>query len=169
MSIASEISRLTSARNTIRTKMIAASQATASDTLDTLATNLTISASGVGYKIVMDTPDEELFGQTVTIKQGTTTVGTTTFSNTGHAEYTVQSAGTYIISVTYDGKTTNTEVTVSDTSIEIRGVLNYEDWLTAGGLDPDDYDSLSAVLADEEAVRQLMTVHASVDYLCAFF
>lgn len=41
MSVSSEITRITSARNTIRTKMVAAGQATSSDTLDSLATKLT--------------------------------------------------------------------------------------------------------------------------------
>ena len=168
MSIASEITRLTNARNTIRTKMVAAGQATSTDKLNTLATNLTISAAGVGYKIVISTPDTELYGQTITIKKGSTTVGTTTFNNSGHAEYTVDSTGTYTISVTYSGHTAYEYVTVADPSLIIRGVLNWEDWVTAGGLDPSDYSSLNDVLSDEETVRRLFTVHASVDYLTSF-
>lgn len=43
MSIQSEITRITNARNAIRNKMIAESQATSTDLIDTLATNLVIS------------------------------------------------------------------------------------------------------------------------------
>lgn len=39
------------------------------------------------------------------------------------------------------------------------------DWLTAGGLNPMSYADLAAVLADEKAVRKLMTIHLAVDYL----
>lgn len=130
---------------------------------------ITGNMSGSGYNIIMTTPDEELFGQNITITKDGTVIGTTSFNNEGKASYTVKTAGDYILTVAYDGKVTNVPVTVSDTNVEIRGVLNYEDWLTAGGLDPSDYADLDAVLADEKAIRQLMTVHNSVDYLISFF
>jgi hypothetical protein len=43
--------------------------------------------------------------------------------------------------------------------------VDYKSWLTAGGINPSYYSNLDEVLADEEAIRRLMTVHASVDYL----
>lgn len=125
-------------------------------------------ASG-GYIIRITTPDSELYGETITISKNDVIIGTTEFDNQGIAEYTVSETGTYTIAVTYDGKTSSTEVVVTDTEAELRGVLNYQDWLTAGGLDPTQYESLNAVLNDEKAVRRLMTVHDSVDYLCSFF
>lgn len=130
---------------------------------------ITGTMSGSGYKINMTTPDQELFGQDITITKDGQTVGTTSFDNEGNATYTVTSPGDYILIVVYDGKMTSIPVTVDDTNVEIRGVLNHEDWLTAGGLDPSDYADLDAVLADEKAIRQLMTVHNSVDYLVSFF
>jgi hypothetical protein len=45
------------------------------------------------------------------------------------------------------------------------GGFDYKDWLTAGDLNPMSYADLAAVLADEKAVRKLMTIHLAVDYL----
>lgn len=58
MSISSKIDGLTIARNTIRTKMVAAGQATSSDKLATLATNLSIS-SGI------DTSDATAYAEDI--------------------------------------------------------------------------------------------------------
>lgn len=41
----------------------------------------------------------------------------------------------------------------------------YMEWLVAGGLSKDAFGSLDEILADEVAVRRLMTIHASVDYM----
>jgi len=47
------------------------------------------------------------------------------------------------------------------------GGFDYKDWLTAGDLNPMSYADLAAVLADEKAVRKLMTIHTAVDYLAS--
>ena len=146
--------------------MVAAEQATSSDTIDTLADNLNLSLAG--YKIILDTPDEVLFGQTITFKLSGTTVGTASFDNLGHAEFLAPQPGTYTYEINSSGHLISDSVTVSDVSVTVRGALNWQDWVTAGGLDPTDYVSLQDVLNDEEAVRRLFTVHAAVDYLTSF-
>lgn len=57
MSISSELTRITNARDTIRAKMVAAEQATANDDLSTLATNLNM--SGGGTKCYIDNVEQE--------------------------------------------------------------------------------------------------------------
>lgn len=44
-------------------------------------------------------------------------------------------------------------------------VLSWQTWCNRGGVDPTNYSDLSEVIADELAVRQLMTKHDSVDYI----
>jgi len=75
--------------------------------------------------------------------------------------------GTWTISGTIGSKTYSTTVEIIDTfTAELDAGFSWEEWLTLGGLDPTDYNSLDEVLADEKALRRLMTVHASVDYMC---
>lgn len=42
-------------------------------------------------------------------------------------------------------------------------------WLIRGGINPNDYETIDDVLADEEAVRKLMTIHDAVDYLATSY
>ena len=48
------------------------------------------------------------------------------------------------------------------------GGFDYKAWLQAAGISPSGFADLAAVLADEETVRHLMTIHAAVDYLTGF-
>lgn len=66
--------------------------------------------------------------------------------------------------LTYDA---NTQTWVNGNGGGGGGGFVLADWLTAGGLNPMSYADLSAVLADEEAVRKLMTIHLAVDYLAS--
>lgn len=115
----------------------------------------------------------ELFSQTITIKKDGTAIGTTNFSASGTATYTAIEAGVYEFTVTIE-ETTYTSGLINVTSettynavISGSSDFDYRSWLTAGGIDPSGYSSLDDVLADEEAIRRLMTVHDSVDYLAA--
>lgn len=114
------------------------------------------------------TCDHRFAGLTITCSNG---VDVHTQTCPSLSPYTVQftnlAAGTWTISGTISGKTYSTTVTISDeyTSMLDAG-FSWEEWLTLGGLDPTDYNSLAEVLADEKALRRLMTVHASVDYMC---
>lgn len=48
--------------------------------------------------------------------------------------------------------------------VELKSGFNFEEWLTQGRV-TETFESLDEVLADEKTVRQLMTVHDSVDFL----
>lgn len=126
-----------------------------------------VAVSG-GYTVNFSTTNPDLYGATITIKQGSTVIGTVAFDNTGSASYTLSNPGTYTWSVTLDGETYTDTFAVSAPEVYIETTFVYRDWLVAGGLNPSDYADLPAVLADEEAVRQLMTIHAAVDYLASF-
>ena len=119
--------------------------------------------------LAITTSSSSLYGKTITIKEGSTTVGTTAFSAQGSASYTVHETGTYTCECEgYSGSATVSAETTY--SVTITAGLNLSAWITAGSttdypLNPSSYADFSALEADEAAVRQLMTVHASVDYL----
>lgn len=120
-----------------------------------------------GFEIAITTEDTDLYGQTITISKNGSTVGTTVFDNTGNASYTVTETGTYSVSVTYDGRTVTETVEVTAFAVDLAMGFVLEKWLEFGDISGT-YASLSDVLADEDAVRQLMTIHAAVDYLASF-
>lgn len=117
----------------------------------------------------ISTSSSELYGKTITIKKSSTTVGTTAFSAQGSASYTVHETGTYTCECEgYSGSATVSAETTYN--VTINAGWNLAAWITAGStteypLNPSLYADFSALEADEAAMRQLMTVHASVDYL----
>lgn len=125
--------------------------------------------------IVITTETSELYGQTITISKSGSTVGTTTFDNTGHAEYEVSEAGTYTVSVTYDGRTFTDTVVVDN---EFESLVNYvpdgstvtpvndiQTWLHCANIWDKNYTTLDEVLADSTTLLALISDHNSVDYL----
>ena len=127
-----------------------------------------VGAGKNGYEIFITTSDSRLYGEVITISKNGSVIGSTSFDQSGEATYTVEETGTYTVSVTIDGTTYSETVQVAPYEVELTAGFTYERWLGLTDLDPDDYSSLAEVLADEEAVRQLMTRHASVDYLASF-
>ena len=133
-------------------------QTTYNTVIDIFNATLSISTSSSG-----------LYGKTITIKKGSTVVGTTAFSAQGSASYTVHETGTYTCECEgYSGSATVSAETTYN--VTITAGLDLSAWITAGStsdypLNPSSYANFSALEADEAAVRQLMTVHASVDYL----
>lgn len=114
--------------------------------------------------------DENLYGATITVKDSdSVTVGTVTLSaldGTGSIEIT--KADTYTFNYSYDGEDYSVELVVDEEttySVELATGFMWARWVTLGGLDPTDYTDLDDVFDDEAAVRRLMTVHASADYL----
>ena len=122
-----------------------------------------------GATLNISTSSSDLYSQTITIKKGSTVVGTTAFSAQGSATYTVHETGTYTCEC--EGYSGSAAVSAETTySVTINAGLDLSAWITAGSttdypLNPSSYADFSALEADEAAVRQLMTVHASVDYL----
>ena len=127
-------------------------QTTYSTTIDIFSATLNISTSA-----------SSLYGKTITIKKGSTTVGTTAFSAQGSASYTVHETGTYTLDC--EGYTATQAVSAQTTyNVTINAGLDLQSWLTEGGVSGT-YADFSALEADEAAVRQLMLVHDAVDYL----
>lgn len=121
---------------------------------------------GSGGSIVV-TCDSEFAGSTISCSDGTNTMTAVCPSVSPYeVEFMVSDSGTYEISATVSGTTYTTEVVVD---LELEAALKYgfswPRWVTYGGLDPSDYEDLVDVFSDEAAVRRLMTVHASADYL----
>ena len=123
--------------------------------------------------ISIHTDSSELYGATITIKKGSTVVGTTSFDGSGDASYTATSVGSYTFEVTYGGQTYSANVVVTQEtsySVTLSMGLDLSAWITAGSttdypLNPYSYANFAALEADEEVIRQLMLVHNAVDYL----
>lgn len=74
--------------------------------------------------------------------------------------------GTYTVSTTVEGQTYAETVVVQNISCVLNYGFNWKLWVdTASQLDSTDYNTLDELLADEEAVRELMLEHACVDYM----
>lgn len=115
--------------------------------------------------------DTNLYGATITIKDSDNlTVGTVVLSAIdGTGTFTASKADTYTFNFTYQGTSYSEELVVSEEttySISLSAGFSWRIWVdTASKLDSSDYASLAEVLADEEAVRELFTEHACVDYM----
>ena len=113
--------------------------------------------------LAITTTSSDLYSQTITISKGGATVGTTAFSAVGAASYTVHETGTYTLDC--EGYTATQAVSAQTTyNVTINAGLDLQAWLTEGGVSGT-YADFAALEADEAAVRQLMLVHDSVDYL----
>lgn len=127
-----------------------------------------ISATGGGAKAVIEVTaeSEELCGKTVTLTGAQT--ATATFSSEGKCSFEVSKLGTYTVSASDGLETYSAEVIVSTIAlyqVSIGESFGYKNWIKSVGKDASAYASLDDVLADEKLVRELMTRHASVDYL----
>lgn len=96
-------------------------------------------------------------------------------------EYGILTVGDGVLEVTYDvtdsrtGKITHVSYTYTINmpyfgrfayNVTISADLyNYQGWLESIGKDPSQYSTIEDVFADEKLLRELMTRHASVDYL----
>lgn len=139
---------------------------------DVVASDETVYSTSITYfgaTLNISTSSSDLYSQTITIKKGSTVVGTTAFSAQGSASYTVHETGTYTCECEgYSGSATVSAETTYN--VTINAGLALSAWITAGStteypLNPSSYADFSALEADEAVVRQLMTVHASVDFL----
>lgn len=124
-----------------------------------------ISSGGDGADLVV-TCSEDFAGATISCTDGTTTY-TEICPSTSPYIVTFESipTGTWTVSGVVEGSTYSQQVVITDFDVTLTAVFDYKQWVTLGGLDPTDYASLSEVFADEVAVRRLMTIHASADYL----
>lgn len=128
----------------------------------------TSGGSGKGNTVTV-TCDSEFAGQTITLAKTGKSYSKTCPST---SPYTVTfygiEAGTYTVSCTVSGDTYSETVIVQDVSAVLNYGFKWQTWVdTAQYLDSTDYSTLSDVLADEEAVRELFTEHATVDYMAS--
>ena len=136
--------------------------------IKTALDNILISGNGGSIIKVHHTAGAAAQGDRVTASKGTYSVSST-FDISGDAIIIgFGEIGEVTITAT-NGSETGTKVinipSFSNYSTTVGYGLDYKSWLIAGGMNPSSYSSLDEVLADEEAVRRLMTIHASVDYL----
>jgi len=115
------------------------------------------------------TYDTEFYGKTLSLTNGTKTYTKYAVSSLSGVTFVVAEHDTWTVSATYDGQIYTASVNCpsdGNYSMNLRvAIYNYEGWLTAANISPDNYDSLAEVLADEAAVRKLFTKHDSVDYI----
>lgn len=115
--------------------------------------------------------DDNLKGATVTVKDSDNTTVATIVLNviTGQGVFSAQKADTYTFNYTFSSTDYSEELVVDEEttySLELSAGFSWTTWVdTARDLDSSDYASLSEVLADEKALRELFLEHACVDYM----
>lgn len=124
-----------------------------------------ISSGGDGADLVV-TCSEDFAGATISCTDGAT-MYTEICPSTSPYIVTFESipTGTWTVSGVVEGTTYSQQVVITDFDVTLTAGFDYKQWVTLGGLDPEDYTDLEDVFADEAAVRRLMTIHASADYL----
>lgn len=121
--------------------------------------------SGTGIPLIV-TCSEDFAGKIITATDGTTTITQICPSTNPYTvQFDLPNTGSWTISGVIEGVTYSETISVTEYQLSLDSGFNYKTWVSRGGLDPDDYASLSAVFADEKATRRLMLVHASADYL----
>ena len=121
---------------------------------------------------------EALYGRTLTISKGGSTVGTTTFDNTGHATFKVHETGTYHISTsTAGGDVYETDVTVTEETVypislglpngqTVTPVNDIQTWLKCAGITDKAYlTTLADVLNEPATYETLLSDSNACDYL----
>ncbi len=117
--------------------------------------------------LTVTTDDDELIGDSVKVTKGVTTLEQT-FDASKSLAFHLPELGTWKITNTNPDHSGSSEITCEmygRYSVALSGGFNWKKWAAAGGLSADVYASFNDVLADEKAIRQLMTKHASADIL----
>lgn len=116
--------------------------------------------------------NEEFKGQPVTLTQGTEIMRKTCPMTAPYkVEFKPMNDGVWVTSsTTKDGNVVSVDTEPllewGIYNVTLENVFNFQTWLNRGRVEKT-FTSLDDVLADEPTVRQLMTVHDSVDYLVA--
>lgn len=126
-----------------------------------------------GATIAVTSANVELIGQRVTLSKNGAVVKSRTFNENLMCNFTgIQEAGEYTVSAS-DGETLkekNVTITSDDVlnktviTVEIQLGNRLQNWIEAGRV-TDSFSTLDEVFASEITVRQLMTIHASVNVL----
>lgn len=122
-----------------------------------------------GSKVVV-TCDPAFAGKTISCsKDGTTLTQVCPSTSPYTVTFEGLDVGIWTISGIIQGVTFTTTAEVQDVSAVLSYGFVWTTWVdTASQLDSTDYSTLDELLADEEAVRELMLEHACVDYLSSF-
>lgn len=135
----------------------------------TIEHNGDVKTASFSFAKIIVNYEAEFSGKVITATDGTRTY---TRTANGVVSFAIANYGTWTISAVVDGETYETEVSInSDTEYTVELIykkgFEYTEWLRLAGISQS-YASLDDVLADEKAIRTLMTKHASVDYLAGF-
>lgn len=117
--------------------------------------------------LTVTTGDDELIGDSVKVTKDGTALEQT-FDASKSLTFHLPELGTWTVTNTNPDNSGSSEVTCEmygRYSVAFSNDFTWKKWVTAGGLSADGYTSLADVLADEKAVRQLVTKHASADIL----
>ena len=128
--------------------------------------------------LYMTTPNSELHGQTITIKNSSDeTVGTTSFGGSGTATFVVKKPDTYTASVTYGGQTFSASAVVTtQTTYNLTISLipdgstvtptdDIQTWLQCAGIFNKTYTTISEVLLDTTTLLALISDNNAADYM----
>ena len=112
----------------------------------------------------------ELGGETVSITDSSLAlVGTVVLNASGLGVFNATYPDTYKFSVTHGGETMSVTLEVSQETtynVEIHGGFSWQRWVDLSeNYNSSDFNDLDELLADQKAVRELMTIHACVDYM----
>ena len=136
--------------------------------IKTALDNILISGNGGSIIKVHHLAGAAATGSIVTASKGSYSVSST-FDVSGDAIIIgFGEIGDITITTTNGSETGTTQINIpcfSNYSTVISYGLDYVTWLMYADINPSYYHSLDEVFADEEAVRKLMTKHASVNYL----
>ena len=118
-------------------------------------------------KLTVTTDDADLVGDSIKVTKGDTILEQT-LDASKLLMFHLPELGTWTITNMNPDHSGSSEVTCEmygRYSVTLSSDFTWKKWVTAGGLSADGYASFTDVLADEKAVRQLMTKHASADIL----
>ena len=126
-----------------------------------------------GATISVSSSNNELVGTTVTLLKGETIIGTRILDESLVCSFVgIQEIGEYVVSISDGTLTTEENVSITGDNIVNKNVITVvfnalsrlSLWLDAGRV-TESFSTLDEVFASEITVRQLMTIHASVDAL----
>lgn len=128
-------------------------------------------------ELLIDYDPNEMAGIAITLSHAASAEGhtpesyTTTLDNTGEVEVDVKNLGLWVITWTHEGQNYREEYDVHYYGyhhIMLHEGFIWRQWVVAGGINIQKYNSLADLLANQEDIRRLCTIHAAVDYMCEF-
>lgn len=128
-------------------------------------------------ELLIDYDPNEMADITITLSHAASAEGhtpesyTATLDNTGEVEVDVKNLGLWVITWTHEGQSYREEYDVHYYGyhhIMLHEGFTWRQWVVAGGINIQKYNSLADLLANQEDIRRLCTIHDAVDYMCEF-